>query len=147
MWLANVRPSPGSAPNVHPRARPITDLRPNTRIIEILPRLNPPLHRHLLQSRRRRLVPPPRPVQRPPRRRRRRLARHLIRPRRLVRRPNQQASLDNHPHAKPSEAIQNLSIVISFSCFCHEVLIRLRAERSTSRFDLRSNQKTQGNKT
>ena len=40
MWLANVRPSPGSAPNVHPRARPITDLRPNTRIIEILPRLN-----------------------------------------------------------------------------------------------------------
>jgi hypothetical protein len=92
MWLANARRSPRNAPNVRPRARPITDLLPDTRIIEILPRLNPPLPRHLLQSRHRRLVPPPRPVQRRPLLRWPRLAPPLIRRRRLAQRPNRQVN-------------------------------------------------------
>jgi hypothetical protein len=97
-WLANARPSPWSAPNVRPRARPIIDLLPDTRIIEIPPRQSPPLRRHLLQSRHPRLVPPPRPFQRRPLLRRPRLARPLIRrrrlaqQRRLVRLLNQQVS-------------------------------------------------------
>jgi hypothetical protein len=92
MWLANARPSPRNAPNVRPRARPIIALLPNTRIIEILPRLNPPLRRHLLQNRHRRLVPPPRPVQRRPLLRWQRLARPLIPRRRLARPPNRQVN-------------------------------------------------------
>ena len=92
MWLANARPSPRNAANVRPRARPIIALLPNTRIIEVLPRLNPPLRRHLLQSRHRRLVPPPRPVQRRPLLRWQRLARPLIPRRRLARPPNRQVN-------------------------------------------------------
>jgi hypothetical protein len=98
MWLANARLSRRNAPNVRPRARPIIDLLPDTRIIEIPPRQSLPLRRHLLQSRHPRLVPPPRPVQRRPLVRRPRLARPLIRrrrparPRPLVPLPNQQVS-------------------------------------------------------